>query len=336
MSVPIINTPNGLLFPVKFLGKGSFGAVYLYQTYANVLLPPTYHVCKFFYPIAKKVKSIHNEINVMNNIYKLLDGCHEYLICHTSKLEIPPSNDYYQDIFNFLKTHSREILDPTISIYGYISNYIEGPELSKYIFNSQEDCANYITQLFDALCILHSKGIVHSDIKPENIVFNDKIQKFVIIDFGLSCIYPQEKSLTHKQLLVRDEVSTSCSRSTDIRGTALYTPNKLIHARASANKQGKVLTSNERKFQDIYGVMVSLFKLINYTYPYNTIIINNRYFSDERTYKQSETSFPLIDKILNYFFDTYLYNDYNYVCNLFTAETCIPLFENVLKFNFNT
>jgi serine/threonine protein kinase len=40
--------------------------------------------------------------------------------------------------------------------------------------------------LLDALAYLHKIGIGHSDIKPENILINDKLE-IQIIDFGLSC-----------------------------------------------------------------------------------------------------------------------------------------------------
>ena len=47
---------------------------------------------------------------------------------------------------------------------------------------------------------MHSIGFIHMDIKPENIVFSEKFEKHVFIDFGLSCLKKErigEKSLTY-------------------------------------------------------------------------------------------------------------------------------------------
>ena len=45
---------------------------------------------------------------------------------------------------------------------------------------------------------MHSVGFVHSDIKPENIAFSEKKQKYVFLDFGFSSLRQErrgEKSL---------------------------------------------------------------------------------------------------------------------------------------------
>lgn len=49
------------------------------------------------------------------------------------------------------------------------------------------DFLNYTKQLIDCLRILSEKGILHKDIKPDNIMVQDGKLKF--IDFGLSCMF---------------------------------------------------------------------------------------------------------------------------------------------------
>ena len=41
-------------------------------------------------------------------------------------------------------------------------------------------------QMFQQLHYLHSKEILHLDIKPENMMYNNESNKFLLIDFGLS------------------------------------------------------------------------------------------------------------------------------------------------------
>jgi serine/threonine protein kinase len=47
---------------------------------------------------------------------------------------------------------------------------------------------NVIIQLLEDIQYIHKKGIIHSDIKPENILYNPRTKRFVLSDFGFSCI----------------------------------------------------------------------------------------------------------------------------------------------------
>jgi len=43
-------------------------------------------------------------------------------------------------------------------------------------------------QILEAVSILHSKGIIHNDLKEENFLYNSKGKKLYLIDFGLSLL----------------------------------------------------------------------------------------------------------------------------------------------------
>lgn len=65
--------------------------------------------------------------------------------------------------------------------------------LQSYMFNggplSIEDSHNYACQLFEALDFLHRRiNIVHSDIKPGNLLIDENIQRIKVADFGCAQI----------------------------------------------------------------------------------------------------------------------------------------------------
>ena len=40
--------------------------------------------------------------------------------------------------------------------------------------------------MFKNLYVLHKLKIIHNDIKPENIMFSKKYNKWIFVDFGMS------------------------------------------------------------------------------------------------------------------------------------------------------
>jgi calcium-dependent protein kinase len=85
-----------------------------------------------------------------------------------------------------------------------IMEYCEGGELFEYIskkgtFTEGMAC-KIIKQIFSALSYLHSNNIIHSDLKPENIMFYDKDAKDLhvkIIDFGMATKFNPDEKLSN-------------------------------------------------------------------------------------------------------------------------------------------
>ena len=79
--------------------------------------------------------------------------------------------------------------------YCLALQFLEGGNLSDFIINqpdsrlSENKTRNISQQLTLALSYLHSKGILHRDLKLENIVLNKTYDHVVIVDFGLSNFY---------------------------------------------------------------------------------------------------------------------------------------------------
>ena len=77
----------------------------------------------------------------------------------------------------------------------YVMDYIEGRSLNDIVKTqgklSESDALRYIRQAGDALAYVHSKNMLHLDIKPGNIMIDKISDKAVLIDFGTSKQYDE-------------------------------------------------------------------------------------------------------------------------------------------------
>lgn len=106
-----------------------------------------------------KPENIINEIKVLELIKK--QGNHKNIIQY---------NDYYKDNNN----------------YYLITEYINGNTLHdklQYTKINDKTAIKIMYEISLAILFLHNNNIIHSDIKPENIMINDKLE-IKLIDFG--------------------------------------------------------------------------------------------------------------------------------------------------------
>ena len=74
--------------------------------------------------------------------------------------------------------------------YTIVSEYIKNVEYSKlYRTFTDHDCRYYLFQLMRALQYCHSQGIMHRDVKPQNIMYDPESKKLRLIDWGLAEFY---------------------------------------------------------------------------------------------------------------------------------------------------
>jgi serine/threonine protein kinase len=73
---------------------------------------------------------------------------------------------------------------------GNLSDYMRKRFRNKQYF-SEEEASVIIKHLLEALSYLHFKNIIHSDIKPGNILiqYSDDLTSIKLCDFGLSAIH---------------------------------------------------------------------------------------------------------------------------------------------------
>lgn len=75
-------------------------------------------------------------------------------------------------------------------IFEYIEN-VPFNELDSIL--TDEDVRYYVYELLKALEWCHSKGIIHRDVKPQNVMVDHKRKKLALIDWGLAEFYHPEQ-----------------------------------------------------------------------------------------------------------------------------------------------
>lgn len=95
-----------------------------------------------------------------------------------------------------IKTYDIYETTQTISI---VTELIDDGELFNYILGrpclKDHESRPIIKQLLSCAVYLHDHGIIHSDIKPENILYNKSTGQIKLIDFGLSKILLPNKKI---------------------------------------------------------------------------------------------------------------------------------------------
>ncbi|TDL28483.1 kinase-like protein [Rickenella mellea] len=96
-------------------------------------------------------------------------------------LDFFEDNHYYYLVMpSTTPTKTAKDVKPPSDLFDLVEGYPQG--LPAHLIRS------YLGQIADALCFLHSKGIVHRDIKDENVVLGATPGKCILIDFGSSGI----------------------------------------------------------------------------------------------------------------------------------------------------
>lgn len=83
-------------------------------------------------------------------------------------------------------------------VYFIVLEYCDGVTLQDYIKEHKISIKEFLyiaQQIVQAISDIHNAGIIHKDINPVNIIYNNTTRKVSIIDFGLSTEFLYEKSL---------------------------------------------------------------------------------------------------------------------------------------------
>ena len=123
---------------------------------------------------------------------------------------VPILEFYYRNIFYFS--------DPAYELYDSKKTKEKRP------FRDREtELKYYITDILKGLILLHSIGVVHNDLKPENLLLDNKNgvdlaerPRIKITDFGLSCVLSNQENSKNSTKCENYHVQTRYYRSPEV------------------------------------------------------------------------------------------------------------------------
>jgi formylglycine-generating enzyme required for sulfatase activity len=139
-------------------------------------------------------------------------------------------------------------------LWGMLMEWIDGEDLSIYVDRkplAEPEALYYIEQIGSALAYVHSKGTLHRDVKPSNILLERSMQsgntrRPVLIDFGLARGFLDGKSLDASNI-----------------GTLAYAPIEQY----DPSFQGAYRRVKIGRYTDVYALAATLYNLLTDRLP---------------------------------------------------------------------
>jgi len=163
----------------KELGRGGFGSVYQGILKRDIVSPAGETIPKGR-KVAVKEQTIKNNDN-MEQIATEINALKKAMAGNCS--------DVYQIYEILFKEDPRQDTQGTLYL---IVELVQGPRLDELEVDDEWSEERILMQIIDplrrGLQCLHENGIVHRDIKMQNIMFDSRQNKAKLIDLGVSCI----------------------------------------------------------------------------------------------------------------------------------------------------
>ncbi|WP_086689307.1 serine/threonine-protein kinase [Nostoc sp. T09] len=91
------------------------------------------------------------------------------------------------------------------TIWCIVMEYIDGENLAHRVEHQgilpEAEALRYIQQIGEALTVVHNNGLLHRDVKPQNIMLRGGKSEAVLIDFGIAREFSQNLTQTHTQMV---------------------------------------------------------------------------------------------------------------------------------------
>ena len=117
-----------------------------------------------------------------------------------------PGTELIKEVENLRKLHHPNIIqfyglsrlcdDDGFTSYGMITEYCQGGDLHNAIVSGDlaafDHALRIARQLVNTMAWLHARGVVHRDIKPQNVLLNSDKTQIKICDLGISMALPRD------------------------------------------------------------------------------------------------------------------------------------------------
>lgn len=94
------------------------------------------------------------------------------------------------------------VFDSEKATFQIVFQFIEGKNLRQILgtegAGQLSEVRNWFHQIASALDYVHSKGVIHRDVKPENIIITPDRETAYLVDFGIALSAEESKKLTEK------------------------------------------------------------------------------------------------------------------------------------------
>jgi serine/threonine protein kinase len=129
---------------------------------------------------------------VINKQLVCIKHCSEVSAAHDAVL-IAEANAIW-DLRHYALPAMRDMHRLDDGSLALIMSYIPGPTLEQIVEKAgkldAETCSWIVERILNALLYLHHHGVVHGDLKPQNVVVQQETHSVVLLDFGLSVVKP--------------------------------------------------------------------------------------------------------------------------------------------------
>jgi serine/threonine protein kinase len=149
-----------------------------------------------------KILPKHNETEHLDLVREIKDYNKFYTIPYNEIYILKKSDPFHFYIKRLVQYEKLEIFDN--DLHCLCIDYAGDNDLldiiqemkeskSNLFWKSYNDLLGFAKHILMGLSFLHEKQLAHLDMKPENIMYNNKTKEFRIIDFGFTHKYPFEE-----------------------------------------------------------------------------------------------------------------------------------------------
>jgi len=177
----------------EYINKGSSGKVYKSKYEDKNIICKCFNKDNYSYD-QWWIDDVYNELKIYDILNKT-NGCCEclgYTLNDDCIYLLLKDYDTINNLYDYLNDdkhwnkYNRQITSDEY-YYRYKSK--------EWIYKLNRDKKIELTkQLIEIIKNLHDKNIVHCDLKTSNILYNEKTNNLILIDFGASCYLSNEKS----------------------------------------------------------------------------------------------------------------------------------------------